>query len=272
MLWENLTVLQFKQAVQDTGVCIIPLGVLEKHGNHLPLGTDMFTARAVCQAAAEKESAVVFPYYFMGQISEARHYPGTVAVSHKSMMENLLEMCDEIARNGFKKILVMSGHGGNNSFLPFFTQQFTSIDRDYCVYTGFIGNYSHQQRKQIQEKAQKEDLGQHAGILETSMIMHLQPNLVQMQDQDPAQGASQKRLDNITSRNLTTGFNWYANYPAHFAGDPTGASAEIGNMVFDMAVSNVAAQIKAIKEDDVSPQLSKEFIEYGRDPFTTPQR
>ena len=272
MLWENLTVLQFKQAVADTGVCIIPLGVLEKHGNHLPLGTDMFTARAVCQAAAENEPAIVFPYYFMGQISEARHFPGTIAVSHQSMMQNLLEMCDEIARNGLKKILIMSGHGGNNSFLPFFAQQFTHTERDYCVYTGFVGNYSGAQRKQIQEKARKQDLGAHAGILETSMIMHLCPDLVQMQDQDPTEGESLGRLNNIASHNLSTGFNWYASFPAHFAGDPTGASGELGKMVFDMAVSNVTAQIKAIKEDDVSPRLIKEFAEYGKNPLATPSR
>ena len=271
MLWENLTVQQFAQAVKDTGVCVLPIGVLEKHGNHLPLGTDMISSRGVCEAAAKKESAVVFPYYFMGQISEARHFPGTVAVSHQQMMENLLAMCDEIARNGLKKILIMSGHGGNNSFLPFFAQEFPRLDRDYCVYTGFIGNYSYAQRKQIMETANTNDLGQHAGISETSMIMHLRPELVHMDTQDPKEGASLDRLDNIEKHSLFTGFNWYAKYPAHFAGDPTGANPELGKMIFDMAVDNVAAAIKAIKEDNVSPQFIKEYVQYGNNPFSTPK-
>jgi len=271
MLWENLTVLQFEQAVKDTGVCVIPLGVLEKHGNHLPLGTDMFSSRAVCTAAAEKESAIVFPYYFMGQISEARHFPGTIAVSHQKMMENMLAMCDEIARNGLKKILIMSGHGGNNSFLPFFAQEFPRLNRDYCVYTGFTGNYSYEQRKQIQEAANTTDLGQHAGISETSVIMHLYPELVQMDAQDVKEGASLGRLDDVQKHNLFTGFNWYANFPAHFAGDPTGANPELGKMIFDMAVGNVSAAIKTIKEDNASPQFAKEYAEYGNDPFSTPK-
>ncbi|MCL1787060.1 MAG: creatininase family protein, partial [Defluviitaleaceae bacterium] len=154
--------------------------------------------------------------------------------------------------------------------LPFFAQEFPRLDRDYNVYTGFIGNYSHEQRQQIMEGAGTKDLGQHAGISETSMIMHLRPDLVRMGDQDPKEGASLGRLDNIAKHNLFTGFNWYANFPAHFAGDPTGASPALGKMVFDMAVSNVAAAIKAIKADDVSPKLAKEYAAYGKDPFSTP--
>jgi creatinine amidohydrolase len=270
MLWENLTVKQFEQAVKDTGVCVLPIGVLEKHGNHLPLGTDMFSSRAVCEAAAKKEKAIVFPYYFMGQIAEAIHFPGTVSVPHKLLMENLLAMCDEIARNGLKKILIMSGHGGNSHVLPFFAQEFPRLNRDYCVYTSFIGNMSHEQRKTIIEAAGTSDLGQHAGISETSMIMHLQPQLVQMNAQDPKEGASLGRLDNIEKHGMFTGFNWYAKFHAHFSGDPTGSNAGLGKLIFDMATDNVAAAIKSIKEDNISPGLVKEYAQYGNNPYSTP--
>lgn len=270
MLWENLTVKQFEKAVQETEVCVLPIGVIEKHGNHLPLGTDMFTARAVSQAAAEKESAIVFPYYFMGQIAEARHFPGTVCIPHKLMMENLLAICDEIARNGLKKILIMSGHGGNNSFLPYFAQEFPRLDRDYAVYTGFVGSYTPAQYQAIRAAAGKDDLGQHAGISETSMIMHLQPELVDITAQDPAQTHSLNRLQEVESKSLFTGFNWYAKFPAHMAGDPTGASPEIGKLIFDYAVENVAGAIKAIKNDNNSLQFAKQYAKYGQNPFETP--
>ena len=270
MQWENLTVKQFEKAVKDTGVCVLPIGVLEKHGNHLPLGTDMISSRAVSIAAAEVEPAIVFPYYFMGQIAEARHFPGTVSVSHRQMMDNLLTMCDEIARNGIKKILIMSGHGGNNSFLPFFAQEFPRLGRDYCVYTGFIGSYTAEQRTAIQEAAGTTDLGQHAGTGETSMIMHLAPELVDFDAQDPKESASLGRLKDIEAAQLFTGFNWYANYPAHMAGDPSKASPAVGKVIFDFAVSNVAGAIKAIKADTVSPQFTKEYKNYGDDPYSTP--
>jgi len=271
MLWENLTAPQLKQAVKDTSVCVLPIGVIEKHGNHLPLGTDMFTVRAVCEAAAEKESAVVFPYYFLGQISEARHFSGTVAASHRLMMDSLLEMCDEISRNGFKKILVMSGHGGNSHFLPFFAQEMPRLARDYSVYTGFVANQSPEQAKKIVEAAKTDKLGYHAGVAETSMIMHLRPDLVFIDQQDPKEGEAMGRLASIDKNHLFTGFSWYANFPEHIAGDHTAATPELGKLIFDLTVENTANAIKAIKEDNMSAQFVKEYAQYGNDPTTTPK-
>ena len=271
MLWENLTAPQFKQAVEDTGLCILPVGVLEKHGNHLPLGTDMFTVREICIAAAEKEQAVVFPYYFMTQISEARHFHGTIAVSHHMMMDNLLAMCDEISRNGFKKILIANGHGGNNSFLPFFTQEMPKLGRDYCVYVCRGGNYTDEQTAQIKKAADATDLGSHAGVTETAMMMHLVPELVHPDQQDPTKSYPLGKLDSLKAYNITTGFDWYADYPDHFAGDYTGATPELGKMIFGMAVENMVGTIKAIKSDDMSPQLVREYAGYGNDPHTTPK-
>ena len=267
MLWENLNVPQFEKAVKDCqGVCILPIGVIEKHGDHLPLGTDMFTVTSVCKAAAELEPAVVFPYYFLGQISEARHYPGTIAASHKLMMESLREMCDEISRNGLKKILIMSGHGGNGHFLPFFAQEIPRLDRDYAVYTGFVGNASAEQRQKIIEAAGTDKTGSHAGLTETAMIMHLRPDLVHMGNSKPAQSESKDRLPHIQEANLFSGFGWYANYPYHFAGDPSPAIPELGKLIFDISVENTVKAIKAIKRDDVSLQLAKEYVEYSQHP------
>ena len=74
------------------------------------------------------------------------------------------------------------------------------------------------------------------------------------------------RLPAIKDAKLFTGFNWYASYPAHFAGDPTGATPELGKLVFDFAVQNIAKAIKAVKEDDMSSQFIREFADYGRNP------
>src|SRR5512136_2294770 len=73
--WEEITSPQFVKAVDlARGVCVIPLGIIEKHGPHLPLGTDLFEARATVSAAAEKEYAIVYPPYFAGQSFEAKHH------------------------------------------------------------------------------------------------------------------------------------------------------------------------------------------------------
>ena len=71
--WEEITGPDFKLAIQKSeGVCIIPLGVLEKHGPQLPIGCDALLAKGIAQTAAETEYAVVFPFYYFGQINEAK--------------------------------------------------------------------------------------------------------------------------------------------------------------------------------------------------------
>src|SRR5216117_4606190 len=104
------------------GTCLLPFGILEKHGLHLPLGNDLLNVRYVALNAAQQEYAIVFPEYYFGQIFEAKHQPGTVAYSRGLELQLLQETTDEMARNGCKKVIIVNGHGGNNSLLPYFAQ------------------------------------------------------------------------------------------------------------------------------------------------------
>jgi creatinine amidohydrolase len=260
MRWEELTAKNFQAFVEKCGgVCVLPLGVVEKHGNHLPLGTDMITGRAVCEAATEREPAVVFPYYFFGQIAEARHYPGTVSISHTALMDNMLYVCDEIARNGLKKIFIVSSHGGNNAFLPFFAQWFPGLHRDYTVYTGQLKFSAVRGNPKVTEMIGNADMGAHAGLSETAVIMHLRPDLVHMEDQPPEEGADLKRMDELKKAGIMTGFNWYGSFPNHFAGDPTLATPELGKVMVDIIVDELAKDIRRVKEDTAQPMLAAEF-------------
>src|SRR5215470_15301627 len=133
--WEELTAEDFRAAIQQSkSTCLLPFGILEKHGPHLPLGTDLLNVRYAALHAAEQEFAVVFPEYYFGQIFEAKHEPGTVAYSTHLQMELLQETVDEMARNGCKKIIIVNGHGGNENLLPFFAQTQLEKPRDYVVY------------------------------------------------------------------------------------------------------------------------------------------
>jgi creatinine amidohydrolase len=260
MQWEELTAKNFPKGIEESsGVCLLPIGVLEKHGNHLPLGTDMFIGQAVCKKAAEMESAVVFPYYFLGQIAEAKHCPGCIAASHRLIMDALLEMCNEIHRNGFTKIIICSSHGGNNYFLPFFLQEMPRLKRPYNAYSYYVAQITKEQNKTICDYAKTDDLGYHAGLTETSAIMYLRPDLVDMKAQDPKESQSKERLAELREKEVFTGFNWYAEYPHHFAGDPGPSTPELGKMVFDMACENLAGVIRAVKADTESEKLIREF-------------
>src|SRR5260221_9620373 len=103
MRWEELTGDTFPQAVQQVqGVCLLPMSVIERHGHHMPLGTDMYIAREIYRRAAETEPAIIFPDMIYTQILEARHVPGTIAIDADMIMPFLQNICREIARNGLK--------------------------------------------------------------------------------------------------------------------------------------------------------------------------
>src|ERR1700692_4436214 len=133
--WEELTAGDFREGIQQSkGACLLPFGILEKHGPHLPLGTDLLNVRYASLQATAQEYAIVFPEYYFGQIFEAKHEPGTVAYSMELQLRLLQETTDEMARNGCKKVIIVNGHGGNGNLLPYFGQAQLEKPHDYVVY------------------------------------------------------------------------------------------------------------------------------------------
>jgi creatinine amidohydrolase len=161
--WEELTAEDFQRGIAKAQqTCVLPFGIIEKHGPQLPLGTDLINVRYVVMHAVEQEYAVVFPEYYFGQIFEARHEPGTMAYSAKLQLELLQETTDEMGRNGCKKIVIVNGHGGNNNLLPFFAQSQMAAPHDYVVYI-FSGATFGPGRPQLKTKTDS-----HAGESEPS--------------------------------------------------------------------------------------------------------
>ena len=113
MRWEHLTAPEFARAVRQTGVCVVSMGVLEKHSDHLPLGTDVLNGHRIVCLAAEREPAVVFPPFYFGQISEGRCYPGCLTLKPTLLLDLIEGVCDEIGRNGFIRHLNIVYSRGN---------------------------------------------------------------------------------------------------------------------------------------------------------------
>src|SRR5437899_1291125 len=175
VLWKELTGPDFIKAIaRAQSTCLLPFGILEKHGPHLPLGTDLLDVRHAALGAAEQEYAVVYPEYYFGQIFEARHEPGTVAYSSKIQLELLQETTDEMARNGCKKIIIVNGHGGNEHLLPFFAQAQMAAPHDYVVYVYARGQYP------PGRPAMHTKVDSHAGESETAHVMVSRPDLVHL--------------------------------------------------------------------------------------------
>jgi len=262
--WEELTAGDFVKAIERSrNTCVLPFGILEKHGPHLPLGTDLINVRYATQHGAEKEYAVVFPEYYFGQIFEARHEPGTVAYSAKLQLELLQETTDEMARNGCKKILIVNGHGGNNHLLPFFAQSQMAAPHDYVVYVHSRGQYP-PGRPPMHTKVDS-----HAGETETAHVMVSRPDLVHLDRAASESGADQNRVD--LPQGVYTGIWWYGKFPEHYAGDGAPATKELGEFDMKAWVDSIANAIRAVKADQVSPRLQNEFFEKAKRPNETRQ-
>lgn len=263
--WEELTSQEFAKAVKlSEGVCIIPIGVIEKHGQHLPLGTDVYTSREISLRAASKEYALVFPFYFVGQINEAKHQPGTVAYSPELLYKFLQESCDEISRNGIKKIVIMNGHGGNNSFLQYFCQSQLAASKDYALFI-FSPEVDTDTQKKI-SALRKSTTGGHADEVESSVMMYLKPELVKIDRADSETGMD---LNKLSLKNSYTGIWWYGKYPNHYAGDAKGASAEIGELSVNQKVLQLSEVIKSIKSDETTLDLQRKFYKESENPLNT---
>jgi creatinine amidohydrolase len=262
--WEELTGPDFVEAIKRSqGTCLLPFGILEKHGPHMPIGTDLLNVRYTALHAAEQQYTVVFPEYYFGQISEARHEPGTIAYSRDLQLALLQATTDEMARNGCKKILILNGHGGNDSLLPYFAQSQLDKPHDYVVYL-----YGERTPASGGPK-KKTTTDMHAGESETSKMMIVRPDLLR-EDRAASESGGDQHRQNLPE-GVYTGIWWYARFPDHYAGDGSAASQELGEYQMKWWVDSVSKVIAAIKADDVSLKLQNEFYEKSTHPLNTPQ-
>jgi len=267
--WEELTAPDFVKAIQQSqGTCLLPIGILEKHGAHLPLGNDLINVRYVSEHAAAEEYAVVFPAYYFGQIFEARQQPGTVAYRSHMQLELLQETADEMARNGCKKIIIVNGHGGNNSLLPYFAQSQLASPHDYIVYVFERPSHDNAAGRPPM-KSSKYAVDFHAGEGETSRTMVSRPDLVHLDRAKSESGEDQARQHLPDS--LYTGIWWYARFPNHYAGDGSVATKELGDFDTKAEISDLVTAIRAVKADAEGLRLQKEFNEKATHPLDTKQ-
>jgi len=261
MQWQNLTSAEFEQAVQQCrGVGIIPIGVLESHASHLPLGTDMFTAHyAACQAA-EEEPIIVFPHYPFSINHETAHLPGGIVIKRELAFALLENVCDEMNRNGINKIILLSGHGGNRHFLPLFVQTLPEKRKPYVVYFADLPVVP--EGETILDHPENG----HACEAETSMVRHINEDLVQMDKVPPKAFTNLNRLGPVVEAGGYTQVDWYAQYPHMYVGDAHRATAAKGEKLFTYNTGLLVNLIRAVKEDDVAPALVAEFNERQANP------
>src|SRR5260370_14016458 len=243
--WEARTASDFREGIHRAqGTCLLPFGILEKHGPHWPLGTDLLDGRCAALHAAEEEYAVVFPESYFGQIAEARHEPGTMAYSRDLQLALLQQTTDEMARNGWKKVLIVTGHGGNDSLLPYFAQTQMDKPHDYVVYV------FDERTPQTGGPAKKTSIDMHAGESETSKMMISRPDTVHL-DRATNESAADQRRQKLPP-DVYTGICWYTRFPNHYSGDSSASTKELCENQMKWWIDSVVKAIRAVKADDVS--------------------
>jgi len=257
--WDELTASDWNAALEKSNyTCILPIGILEKHGPHGPLGSDLIKVREWSARATQREYAVVFPDYFYGQINEAKQQYGTFSLPSGLAMQLLEATCQEMGRNGFKKIIIVNGHGGNPQMIRYFIQNQLEKKRDYVVYF-----FDPKTPKEVAEKAAKmrkseASYDMHGGENETSSLLYLRPDLVKLDRSTNESGENQNRLQ--LSKDLYTAIWWYAAFPNHYAGKAEVSSVELGKLLSESMIESLTNAIKAVKADHQSLQLQNEYF------------
>lgn len=260
--WEDFTADAFTDAVHRADrTCVLPIGCLERHGSHLPLGTDVFEARAIAEQAVREEPAIIFPSYYFAQISEARHKPGTISYTHSIRWAMLEETIDEIVRNGMNRILILNGHGGNIHFLNYFAQCQLERCSGAQVYVAWPW-FEHPDVSRVLESTHDG----HGGEIETSLMLRVAPELVR-RDAHIAPGDALDRVPTLTSPGIMHALHWYARYPEHYAGDGAAGTIAKGDVILSAYGNRVAAMLRAIKTDSGVVALDREFRVAAVDPL-----
>ena len=276
MLWEHLREEEFNEVIEKSkGVCVIPIGCMEKHAQHLPVGTDSILATEIVRRAAEREEVCVFPTLHFGEKTGAGEFKGTIILSERLRQDLLEEVCSEIHRNGFSKILIFNGHGGNQAMISNFARSSLYKDRGYMIFDYspgadfplpnkiLSGNYGKLTKEDIailKDYVDKKKRYGHACFIETGWIYASHPHLVRLDKINDESGESTHRFDAFTKLKITSPFAWMANYPNSYAGDMhEGMNERIAGAMMEYSVTKAAQVFKFLKEETISNEYYKEW-------------
>ena len=282
MLWENLREEEFDAAIERSNkVCVVPIGCIEKHGQHLPVGTDTQTAYYIAKEAAKLEDVVVFPPVYFGDVLGLYMWKGTIAFSSELLQQMLTELCAEIARNGFKKILILNGHGGNAGVLSNFLRSTAHTKKDYVVMKRNEFQYSHKNLladidageefpellpediAYIREAVEEKHAHGHGGIMETAILNVINPESVDMSRCNVDDGTSRRRTDYLSAKGIGisgSGAFWLVDYPDSLAGEKLErANARIGRALLRKRIALLAEVVRLLKADDRVLEWNDEF-------------
>ncbi len=255
MRWIELTTTEFEAARERAGrVALIPVGSIETHGPHLPVGCDTLVVERVADLVAAEEPVVVLPVMAYTWSPQARRHPGAITIQSTHLVAMLEDLCDEIWRNGFTKIALLHGHGGNVPMDYLMPAHMVERGKPYAIYS--IGPWAGLDPEVLSRERQRAGIG-HACHVETSSMLPVRPDLVKLANLEgedisprpgPQVGAAQ------------TGIGWIEHFRYGVIGNPKLASRELGEELITGWAKGVVEIIRKIKADEVTPAVVREFV------------
>lgn len=217
---------EFAGLAKAGALFVLPFGSLEEHGSHLPLGTDTFQAEEVARRVAEEFGGVVLPSVGYGECRSTRNFPGTLSLSFETVRMLAQDIASELARNGVKRLLVLTGHAGSGHMAAIRLGVLRAVEASPSLRAMVLSDYD--LAYELRGKEFPEDDG-HAGLIETSRILNIRPGLVGKERPVGRSRPPRFMVLPDPERHLPTGV----------MGDPRGATAVKGATIDDYVVSEL---------------------------------
>lgn len=256
--YEHLTWPEINEAAEAGKVLLLPIGSTEQHGHHLPLDVDNLLATTVCLEAGRKapRELLVMPNIPYGYNEHGQDFPGTIHVTYEHFIEYCLDVCKSAAYAGFRRILIVDGHGSNEHLCEFIGRRAT-LETEALVASCMWTNLVIDEFEAI--RGSGTGGAAHACELETSVYLHLAPDRVQMDKAVDSKGvAAGIEGSRYVWVDLTRGMGpiklvrWTSGTTETGAsGAPTMATADKGKKLVDAAADHIVAfcrEFKALEE------------------------
>lgn len=238
--FDELSMKEVEDCAKAGIVVIIPVGSVEEHGHHLPLCTDSLQPEHVALEVARKTRCLIAPPLRYGVCISTRNFPGTISIRFESLREIMMDILGEFLRNGFTRILVLSGHAGeaHMTALRLAAQEVIwhhendTAERKPKIMVCSDYDFAYELRGKYFS-----DKDGHAGTIETSRVMVIRPDLVKGKGR-----ANHPRLPRFEIVSRPERY-----FPTGVIGDPNAASLEKGRMINKYIIKNVMKLVEDLK-------------------------
>jgi len=235
-LIEEMTPEEITEALKVVDTVLVPLGTIEQHGPHLPVGTDVLIPTEIAKRVAEKAEVLVAPPVYYGNSLSMQEMRGVVTITPEALAALLFELCRSFVKQGFKKIVFINGHGGNVQVLNFIGQRARVETGAKIIRIDWWMIAS----EEISKICEKEVV--HADEGETSMMLACRPDLVNMGKalKDETYDELARKVTGGKPKNMPQVYlPFQAWTKTGLIGDATKATRNKGERILEAVVSNV---------------------------------